>query len=135
MTVKLNQLVIFALVGLALLMVGDKTLAASNIEVFIDLDGDGFDDNSSDVNKDGIPDLVCPVEAPTMLASTDDLFAAESQAPQPELKKTNAQHFGLRSFSVRALMSNRASASTGFEDIGSTAALGAEACPGGNCGI
>ena len=135
MTVKLSKLLLLVLGGLLLSAAAGNVLAGNNIEVFVDLDGDGFDDNESDVNKDGIPDLVCPVEAPTMLASTGDMFTPEPQLAQSELKKTNAQHYGLRSFSVRALMANRAGATTGFEDIGSAAALGAEACPGGNCGI
>lgn len=109
--------------------------AAKTVEVFVDLDGDGFDDNESDVNKDGVPDLVCPVEAPKFLVSTADIFSSESQTSVPVVKVSNAQRFSLRSFSVRALLANRASVSTGFEDLGSAAALGAEACPGGNCGL
>lgn len=108
---------------------------AKQVEVFVDLDGDGFDDNESDVNKDGVPDLVCPVKAPRFLASAADIFSGESHLPAPMAKKTNAQRFGLRIFSIRALAANRAGVTTGFDALGSAAALGAEACPGGNCGL
>ena len=138
MTVKFLKLCLILIGALLVIHVGGPTWAkdeVKSVEVFVDLDGDGFDDNESDVNKDGVPDLVCPVEAPKFLASTADIFSGDSQFSAPMVKKSNAQRFGLRSFSVRALAGNRASVSTGFDEIGSAAALGAEACPGGNCGL
>lgn len=125
----------YVAIGVLLFIHAGGPIQAKNVEVFVDLDGDGFDDNESDVNKDGVPDLVCPVAVPKFLVSTADIFSSESQTSAPVAKISNAQRFSLRSFSVRALLANRASVSTGFEDLGSAAALGAEACPGGNCGL
>ncbi|MCK4460262.1 MAG: hypothetical protein KAW46_00575 [candidate division Zixibacteria bacterium] len=79
MTVNLSKLLILAIGGLLLLGTGGNTLASSNIEVFVDLDGDGFDDHESDVNKDGVPDLVVPVQQPKILASAGDIFGAETE--------------------------------------------------------
>lgn len=138
MTVRFLKFCLIAVGALLVIHLGGPTLAndaAKSVEVFVDLDGDGFDDNESDVNKDGVPDLVCPVEAPKILVSTADIFSGQSQLAVPAVKKNNVQRFGLRSFSIRALMVNRASLTTGFDNIGSGAALGTEACPGGNCGI
>ncbi len=138
MMLRILRISVIIVGGLMILQSASPLMAdnsCGDVEVFIDLDGDGFDDNESDVNKDGISDLVCPVEAPKIVASTADIFSGELQNPAVETKKTNAQRFGLRCFAVRALMINRASATTGFNEIGSNAALGAEACPGGNCGI
>lgn len=138
MTVRFLKLCLIAIGALLVIHTGGEILAedsAKNVEVFIDLDGDGFDDNESDVNKDGVPDLVCPVDVPQTSTSASDIFGGTSSTPTKAAKKTNAQRFGLRSFSIRALLTNRANMTTGFDDIGSGAALGAEACPGGNCGI
>ncbi len=135
MTVNLSKLLILALGGLLIMGAGGDVSAANNVEVFVDFDGDGFDDNESDVNKDGVPDLVVPVVAPQMLVSAGDIFGGAASAPAEAAKKTNAQRFALRSFSIRALAANRAGLTTGFDEIGCGAALGAEACPGGNCGI
>ena len=136
MTVNLSKLLILALGGLLLLGTGGNTLAGSNIEVFVDLDGDGFDDNESDVNKDGVPDLVVPVVAPQMLVSADDIFGGAATAPAKAAKKTNAQRFALRMFSTRAQCVSRCGLKAGFPDEqGSGTSAGAEACPGGVCGI
>lgn len=114
------------------IMAGDS---ATNVEVFVDLDGDGFDDNESDVNKDGVPDLVCPVAGPKMLASTADIFSGQPRITAPVVKTSNAQKFGLRKFSIRALMVNRAGMKNGFPDEKSSGmASGSAACPGGACG-
>jgi hypothetical protein len=109
---------------------------AKNVEVFVDLDGDGFDDNESDVNKDGVPDLVCPVDALQTSTSASDIFGGSSSTPTKATKKTNSQHFGLRSFSTRAQCVNRSGLKNGFPDeIGTGTTAGSAACPGGVCGI
>ncbi len=136
MTVTLSKLLVLALGGLLIMGVGGNVSAANNVEVFVDLDGDGFDDNESDVNKDGVPDLVVPVEAPQMLVSADDIFGGTATAPAKATKKTNAQHFGLRSFSTRAQSVSRSGLKCGFPDEqGTGTAAGSAACPGGVCGI
>jgi len=137
MTVKLSRLVILALGALLLPAAGHNALAANNIEAFVDFDGDGFDDNESDVNKDGVSDLIVPVVQPTILASADDLFGDGTVSASAEpAKKTNAQRFALRKFSTRAICVSRAGLKAGFpDDKGTGTAAGAEACPGGNCGI
>lgn len=137
MIVTLSKLLIFSLGGLLIIGAGGNVSAANNVEVFIDLDGDGFDDNESDVNKDGVPDLVVPVIAPQMLVSAGDIFGGGSAtAPAKATKKTNAQRFGLRSFSTRALAVSRCGLKCGFPDEqGTGTAAGSAACPGGVCGI
>ena len=136
MMVTLSKLLVLALGGLLIMGVGGNVSAANNVEVFVDLDGDGFDDNESDVNKDGVPDLVVPVVAPQMLVSADDIFGGTATAPAKATKKTNAQHFGLRSFSTRAQSVSRSGLKCGFPDEqGTGTAAGSAACPGGVCGI
>ncbi len=136
MMVKLSRLLILTVGVFMTLGFGGNALASTSIDVCVDLDGDGFDDQTTDCNKDGIPDLVVPVEQPKAPASPAFLLRGTATAPLPEpVKKTKAQQFALRMFSVRALATNRASPNTGFGEIGSGAALGAEACPGGNCGL
>ena len=136
MMVKLSRLLVVTVGVFFAPGVGDNALASSNVEVCVDLDGDGFDDQTTDCNMDGIPDLVVPIEQPKVPTSPADLLrGAATAAPSEPVKKTKAQRFALRIFSVRALATNRASPNTGFGEIGSAAALGAEACPGGNCGL
>ena len=137
MMVTPSKLLILALGGLLILGAGGNIWAANIVEVFVDLDGDGFDDNESDVNKDGVPDLVVPVAVPQMLVSADDIFGGgTATAPTRAAKKTNAQHFGLRSFSTRAQSVSRSGLKCGFPDEqGTGTAAGSAACPGGVCGI
>ena len=137
MMVTLRKLLILALGGLLIRGVGGDLSAANDVEVFVDLDGDGFDDNESDVNKDGVPDLVVPVEASQTLVSAGDIFGGgTATASAKATRKTNAQRFGLRSFSTRALCANRSGLKAGFPDEqGTGTAAGAAACPGGVCGI
>lgn len=81
MSVSVFKVVLVAVGVLLFSLAGRTTLAkdtAKNVEVFVDLDGDGFDDNESDVNKDGVPDLVVPVKTPAMLASAGVLFGGQS---------------------------------------------------------
>lgn len=81
MSVSVFKVVLVAVGVLLFSLAGGPTLAkdtAKNVEVFVDLDGDGFDDNESDVNKDGVPDLVVPVKTPAILASASVLFGGQS---------------------------------------------------------
>ncbi len=137
MVVTLSKLLVLALGGLLIMGAGGNVSAANNVEVFVDFDGDGFDDNESDVNKDGVPDLVVPVEAPQMLVSAGDIFGGgTATAPAKASKKTNAQRFALRMFSTRAQCISRCGLKAGFPDEqGTGTAAGSAACPGGVCGI
>lgn len=140
MSVRVLKLCLIAGGALLFIHTGGSIQAddlAKQVEVFVDLDGDGFDDNESDVNKDGVPDLVCPVKAPIMLASASDLFGGQSaNLLMKPVAFSRSQSFGQRKFGTRSLCISRCSLMAGFSgQDGTGTAAGAEACPGGNCGI
>jgi len=111
---------------------------ASELSVFVDFDGDGFDDREPDDDLDGIPDqferhgfITAPVT--TLEAST--MFGGSAPALDPPLMPGNAEKYGKREFATRALRESRSNFDTGFgSDLGVGSGLGVGgACAGGIC--
>jgi hypothetical protein len=108
---------------------------------FVDLDGDGFNDNAEDEDLDGIPNEVDPdyvKPSPQAHDELDDFFALDDtpQAPMVDLL-TNAQRFCRLRMSVRSLAQSRGAfdATNEFgvgEGIGTGAVMGG-VCQGGVC--
>ncbi|MDH3892259.1 MAG: hypothetical protein OEV49_14370 [candidate division Zixibacteria bacterium] len=139
MTVRLLKLCLIVMGALLTIHTGGPIWAddaAKSVEVFVDLDGDGFDDNESDVNKDGVPDQVVPVVVPKMLASAADVFGGQSTGlPFKPVLFSKSQSFGQRKFVTRSVCISRCSLTAGFMSNSGEDLVGSEACPGGNCGI
>jgi hypothetical protein len=105
---------------------------------FVDLDGDGFDDNAEDQDLDGIPNEVDPdyvqVEAEP-LAGYDDFFAADGLEETADVDiglLTNAQKFCRLRMSVRSLC-QRLSAFEPVDEFGVAEEVGSGAVMGGVC--
>ncbi len=102
---------------------------------FIDMDGDGFDDNEADGNADGIPDILAP---DYVQSQSDDALAGVFAtmdvvtAPSMELEQTNAEKFGERKFQCRMLDANRSKFDAGFGS-GLGVSAGGGGCAGGIC--
>lgn len=110
-------------------------------EVFVDLDGDGFDDRVSDANNDGIPD---PVEdepeslsaESSMHVQTINAFADLTQAPTVAPKTSWKALFGQRRIAALGLTVSRCDFDAGSGDGESNGAGGlggGSACAGGVC--
>lgn len=144
---------------LALLILGSVTLFASDEKAgsvdatcsgsrFVDLDGDGIDDNARDMDDDGIPDTFgaatteVPSESADMFASSIsiDWNAAGFGAGEAEVetKEPNSGKFSAIRFSARDLGACRGGlkASDGFgvgEGGGVNTGGGGMVCEGGVC--
>ncbi len=119
---------------------GAPALEAEKAKVFVDRDGDGFDDNVPDLNGDGIPD---PTESRASESSSQQaeqgLFAAVQTlvAAIPEFLHNSGSFNHLRT-RLSPLTLNRGSFGSGGDfgpggDIGCGAVVGG-ACAGGVCG-
>ena len=112
---------------------------ADDTTKFVDLDGDGIDDNAADNDNNGIPDQAEPEkeEEAAQYASTSPVSAF--QVPSTvDLSQflSNSEKFGEKMFSTRAQSCFRGGfdAGDGFgagNGIGSGAVSGG--CPGGVC--
>ena len=144
---------------LALLILGSVTLFASDdksssdvskssVARFVDLDGDGIDDNARDMDDDGIPDTFgaaaseVPSENEDMFASSIsvDWNAAGFGAGQAEVEKKepNSGKFSAIRFSARDLGACRGGLKAGDglgigESGGVNAGGGGMVCEGGVC--
>lgn len=106
--------------------------------VFIDYDGDGFDDLAADNNENGIPDYIEEtkdepiVEVESILGGS---FGNQGE-PAEELYLDNQEAFGARDFSVRCLSSRRIGLNAG-DDFGAGNGLNVGGsgggCQGGVC--
>ncbi len=114
----------------------DKTAAVR----FVDLDGDGLNDNLPDLNHDGIPDfdkVAQPAESfVSQSAIGDFLNSMESAVPQLDLVLDNSEGFRSLMFQARGLSQCRG----GFSDnegFGPGCGIGQGAmksgCVGGAC--
>jgi len=105
---------------------------------YVDLDGDGFDDNAPDTDLDGIPD---EFEAHGFVSTQIDglqvapMFAGQAPAPDASPKAKTGEIFGRRKFTTRGLAENRSDFDIGFgSSLGLGAGLGGGgACAGGIC--
>ena len=139
MKISANSIVIFGTVlCLFLFFVGDRTTFAGETETkpYIDMDGDGFDDNAPDEDGDAIPDgadpdyVTIPPEAENMngLINFGETLA---KAGLIEDFSTNKQKFGKLDFCTRAMGQNRCGFDAG-DDFGSEG-IGIGGGSGGGC--
>lgn len=106
---------------------------------FVDLDGDGFDDNFADNNNNGIPDRYesKPAEKLAEMGSLlGNVFNTEVNLDD---LRTTSEKFDMREFRTRSLVQrcNGLGADNDFgpgNDIGLGAVSGAGGCAGGVCG-
>jgi len=101
--------------------------------IFIDCDGDGFDDNAPDDDADGIPDEFERhkfISAPTAQLQVSQMFAGnDADAGMPD-RPGRGESFGRRSFVTRSVCENRADFDDGF---GYELGLGGGLAAGGGC--
>jgi len=109
--------------------------ASASIPCFVDLDGDGLDDNIRDLNSDGIPDFDnYNGSVPAISCGGSGIFTSMNTGTT-DITETS-EKFGERKFATRWLGSNRG----GFSSNGgfgpgagiSSAAIG-KVCIGGVC--
>lgn len=119
---------------LILALASFSAMAATPVP-FVDMDGDGFDDNEPDANSDGIPDCLAPDYIPPVEdEALAGVFATMDvvSAPVMVLEQTNAERFGERKFPCRMLESNRCEFDAGFGS-GLGVSAGGGGCAGGVC--
>lgn len=130
-------LIVATLLILPAAIVADEAseTASNPVPCFVDLDGDGLDDNIRDLDGDGIPDFGSDNGATTANPSNGlGVFAGMDAATADVV--VAADKFGDRKYCTRWLPSNRGGFTSGDgfgpgEGIGS-AALG-KVCIGGVC--
>ncbi len=118
--------------------------SAKSSEIFVDLDGDGFDDNCSDEDSDGIPNDADSDYEPMPAGEsyhTEHIIDFGQTIQDIGLSAdltTNSQRFGKRQFKTRGLVISRCGfdANAGFgsgNEIGIGVSSGG-GCAGGVCG-
>jgi len=105
---------------------------------YVDLDGDGFDDNADDTDSDGIPDrFERDYVAPRSVAAAPktDIFAALKQSsPVAPIATSSLERFALRQFACRAQSKCRSNFESEFDTgLGITAGSSGGRCVGGVC--
>jgi hypothetical protein len=112
---------------------GEKAVPAASR--FIDLDGDGLDDNIADGNKDGIPDFHqnAPSEEPlTLRGAVPDMFKGlQTSAPSTNLYLSKLERFNSLKFCSRALSQCRSGLGSG-DNFGPGVGIG-QSTSGGGC--
>ena len=107
---------------------------------FVDLDGDGLNDEISDLNQDGIPDFGNDPSLKSLLPDPDevtDFFKSiDAKYSASEAFLSNSERFGLLRFCTRALSQSRGGFGSS-DDFGPGSGIGqrtsAGACAGGVC--
>ncbi len=138
------------LAGISLLIiifVLPLALSAANSEepkkaAFVDLDGDGFNDNLADNNGDGIPDRYerdkSDASLPKMNSALGDVFNSDAAVAGLEDLQSNQDRFGQRKFRTQSL-SQRCHGFGAEQDFGPGNGIGCGAlgghggCSGGAC--
>ena len=108
---------------------------------FVDIDGDGFNDNLSDYDGDGIPDEADPdykAEVNSSLGGYMNFGEAFASSDYIDELTPNSAKFGKRSFLARSLSKDRCGydADSDFgpgSGIGIGAVSGGQVCEGGVC--
>lgn len=117
--------------------VSTPTADFSTANIFIDIDGDGFNDNNRDDDKNGIPDRFEPgevIKEKKVKSVLGDVFNAHAtEIPDDLLSKSG--NFGTRKFETRGLWQCHRGLSSEQFGPGNGIGLGAAACAGGVCGI
>ncbi|MDX9856923.1 MAG: hypothetical protein RBT76_03950 [candidate division Zixibacteria bacterium] len=107
--------------------------------VFVDLDGDGFDDMAEDSDNDGIPDLAEKRPPPQIIAVDNpgaSFFAGLTAQAVVEEHLSVLQRFKLREFAVRDINSCRSDLNRAFDadsGPGTNLSGGGSRCVGGIC--
>lgn len=109
----------------------------NNIESYVDLDGDGFDDNTPDIDNNGIPDrfeISGKNETNPIEVASVSFFANLEKSSPTVLLLSASEKFSLRKFSCRTLDKCRSNLDSDFSGgIGFGNASGGGACAGGVC--
>ena len=140
-TLEENELKITPLLAILTLLISSLTIQAAektqgNNYRFIDLDGDGFDDNMKDIDNDGIPDMSDNTTSPSTPKATTSIgtgiFSKVEAAPiSVNLYTINSQRFASLKCCTLSLMQNRG----GFgaaDDFGPATGMN-QGSGGGNC--
>jgi len=103
--------------------------------MWIDLDGDGFNDNAIDDNKDGIPDVVQPDAIKITGPNQSGIFASMTIPASTTIDLPLALQYDKRNKTTLAQCLTRFDLETSFgSGIGSGASsAGGGACAGGIC--
>ncbi|MFH2035147.1 MAG: hypothetical protein ABIJ45_01990 [Candidatus Zixiibacteriota bacterium] len=125
-----------------ILLISPIAVFSENIELkpFVDIDGDGFDDNIADDDGDAIPNTADPdfMEVPEPQNESSNFInfsgALEAAGRTVDLSE-NSDKFGELSFNTRALTKNRCAFTSedGFGGEGVSVGAGGGACAGGVC--
>jgi hypothetical protein len=109
---------------------------------FVDLDGDGFNDNLADNNSDGIPDRYewgkTDTQLPAVGSALGDVFNSDISAAGLEDLRSNEEKFGQRKFWTQSL-SQRCNGFGAEQDFGPGNGIGCGSlgghggCSGGAC--
>ena len=103
---------------------------------FVDLDGDGFNDNAPDKNNDGIPDMAGPAylnDGKADFEVEEGVINFGASLPVADELLTNSTKFNRHRFGARDLQLNRC----GYdydETFGPGGGIGGSGCEGGVCG-
>jgi hypothetical protein len=132
----------FCLAGLIFLIGSVALTAEPGRTHFVDLDGDGFDDNATDSDNDGIPEFSKQPSSGSQVSDNDSDFKSLADFSLPGLTateetSTSAKFKGLQ-FSARSLMRNRCSLDSDAafgpgNGIGMSSMSGGMVCAGGVC--
>ena len=137
-TYKTLFMLILSLILPAFLMVDSNAGSLpGEVVVYVDLDGDGFDDNLPDSNEDGIPDVF---EASKIKAHIDnvnegvDILTEIGADPLNLPSVSSGEQFSARQLAIRGLESCRSDFEADFgSGLGIGIAIGGGACAGGIC--
>jgi len=95
---RIPPLLILVAAGLLAIIVGAPSGLCADLQRFVDFDGDGFNDNTTDLDFDGIPD---ELEFHGFLSSQSSLnlgvnqmFSGSDTLPSPSESKPCAADFG-----------------------------------------
>jgi len=138
MKFQLARLLVPVCIMLLSLVVVVPSAMASGTAVFVDCDGDGFDDNNPDIDADGIPDEFEGhgfVSAPTGQLQASPMFTEAAPISDAQKKVGCGEAFGRRKFAARTIYENRVDFDACFgSELGMGGGLGAAgACVGGVC--
>jgi len=133
MTSKLSPALALLWLAATIVLAASSPALPSEPIVFIDCDGDGFDDNAPDDDTDGIPDEFEHhgyISAPAGQLQVSQMFAGHDAHVSTPTHLRCSEGFGRRRFATRAVCENRLDFDTGF---GSGLGLGGGLGAGGGC--
>ena len=129
---------VLSLLLLITLLPASHSKAAETVS-YVDLDGDGFDDNATDDDLDGIPDRFASrgsqTIAPRAMLNLNKMFKAETNSRSASLGQTNHVLYTGRRTAVLSLATCRGGLGRfdRFGGDGTSQSSGGGACSGGVC--